>query len=303
GLVTWRQQGLRAALAPRMLAFGAIALVPCVLFFWHAARLHTQYGNTFGVISGGDSKWGGPTWWFDPHFYAELARIDLWQTFGVGGSVLAVLGLWLWRCDSFRAVVLIWFGVIFVYYLIIARYASNETSATHYHIFTAVPAALAVGAGAAGLNDLCRQHGWSVQGVALVVLLPVMLIVQQVRRDWLVGLLEELPVFRAAGVELARLSAPEDLAIVTSTSSRISRGVTDNFEDPRVLYYAWRHGRMLPADELRAEELHRLLGIGARWVVVFDEVLPQAQPDFLAALADLEVAARGADFTIYRVRA
>lgn len=301
-LLVWRRRGLRAVFAPRMLAFAAVALLPAVAFYAHAAGLHLHYGNTFGVISGGDFKWGGPSWWFDPRFYLALLRIDGWLALGLGGCLLAGIGLLARRSRSFRFVVPAWIGVVFVYYLIVARYASDETAATHYHLFGVVPTSLAAGAGAVMLPRWLRRHDWPRTVAAAVAgLLVLAMCAQQWRRDWRFAHSTIDPTLRTAGQALAALSQPDDLVVVTASSTRIAHGVIDNFEDPRVLWYAWRRGRILPADELTGARLRTDLRIGAEWLVVLDAVLPRARADFEAALHELPVAVRGDGFTIYHV--
>src|SRR5262245_3040929 len=127
GILAWRQGGLRRALGRQMLAFGAIALLPAFAYYAHAAWLHVQYGNSFGVISGGDSKWGNPSWWFDPVFYRTVLRIDVLYGMGYAGSLLAVLALVRGRPRPLRFVCAAWLLVLFVYYLIVARYAGHES--------------------------------------------------------------------------------------------------------------------------------------------------------------------------------
>lgn len=52
--------GSRSLLRPKLIVFGLVSLLPAAAYYAHAAAIHLAYGNTFGVISGGDSKWGNP---------------------------------------------------------------------------------------------------------------------------------------------------------------------------------------------------------------------------------------------------
>lgn len=57
--------------------FGVISLLPGILWYLHARDIFLQYGNTFGIISGGDSKFGNLlNYWLSPRFYQFLIQQD-----------------------------------------------------------------------------------------------------------------------------------------------------------------------------------------------------------------------------------
>ncbi|MEZ5321894.1 MAG: glycosyltransferase family 39 protein [Microthrixaceae bacterium] len=47
----------------RVVVVGVASLAPVAAWYVHGHRLYERYGNTFGVISGGDSKWGASEPW------------------------------------------------------------------------------------------------------------------------------------------------------------------------------------------------------------------------------------------------
>ena len=304
GILAWRRGGLRCALGRQMLAFGAIALLPAIAYYAHAAGLHVQYGNSFGVISGGDSKWGNPSWWFDPVFYRTLLRIDVLYGMGYAGTLLAVLALLCGRPRPLRFVCGAWLLVLFVYYLIVARYAGHESRGIQYHVYVAVPLALATAGGAAVAHRLLRARRRGPQWLphALVALLVLGMAAQQWRNHvrWLQ--LPQQDVFLRAGRALAAVSAPTDCVVVTSTDVAVQDGVVNNFEEPKVMFHAWRRGRILPADRLAAANLQTAVEeTGARYLVVVDSVVAGAAADFRRVIAAAEVAASGDGFHVYRV--
>ena len=304
GILAWRKGGMRCALGRQMLSFGAIALVPAIAYYAHAASLHVHYGNSFGVISGGDSKWGNVTWWSDPVFYRTLLRIDVLYGVGYAGTLLAVFALLRARPRALRFACAAWLLVLLVYYMIVARYAGHESRGIQYHVYVAVPLALATGGGAAAAHRLLRsiRRGTPWLPHALVALLVLGMAGQQWRNHvrWLQ--LPQEDVFLRAGRALAAVSAPTDSVVVTSTDVAVQDGVVNNFEEPKVMFHAWRRGRILAADRLAAANLQAAVeDTGARFLVVIDSVVAGATDDFRRAIAALEVVAHGDGFHVYRV--
>ena len=84
------RRGWRSLFGPKLLAFAGISLLPPAAYYAHAASIYLTYGNTFGVIVGGDSKWGTLAWRLDPHFYWNLAFIEAAWILGPVGTVLAI---------------------------------------------------------------------------------------------------------------------------------------------------------------------------------------------------------------------
>jgi 4-amino-4-deoxy-L-arabinose transferase-like glycosyltransferase len=121
-----------------------ISLLPGLLWYLHARNLYLMYGNTFGIISGGDSKFDNLRYWFSPSFYASLVSIDLNWIFAIGGILPFTIGIILaWRKQQPSVLV---FGAItqLLYYLFIPRYTSF---AVYYHIYLLPFASLALGLG------------------------------------------------------------------------------------------------------------------------------------------------------------
>ena len=60
---------------------GVICLLPGALYYWHAHNLYLEYGNTFGLLSGGDSKFGNFYYWLSPRFYKGIAIAEVTLVF------------------------------------------------------------------------------------------------------------------------------------------------------------------------------------------------------------------------------
>jgi 4-amino-4-deoxy-L-arabinose transferase-like glycosyltransferase len=300
--VIWivQQRGVRALLSPAVLAFGVLSLAPAVLWFAHAAQIHHDYGNTFGVVSGGDSKWGSWAIWRQGAFWAELLRLDVTGTVGYAGLALALVSLW----SPARRSLWPWLAVILLYYAIVARYAGTENRGAQYHVYAAVPWSLAMAVGAAQLGSTLRSHARGTQALAAVavgVLIAAML-GQQWRSNVRFLELPKRDLYVRAGTALALVSQPQDRVVVTSADAAVIDGVDNNFQEPKVFCYAWRRGRVLARDQLDLAQLEAAeRAIEARWLVVLDEVLPDVAPSFAGALREAEVAVREPGFTIYRI--
>ncbi|MEP7189543.1 MAG: glycosyltransferase family 39 protein, partial [Roseiflexaceae bacterium] len=92
-LMTMHRSGWRAL--KRWDIWGAVflSLLPAVLYFTHARNLYLQYGNTFGLLSGGDSKFPHPSALLSPGLYIALLRLETKWVFGGAGALLYAMGL------------------------------------------------------------------------------------------------------------------------------------------------------------------------------------------------------------------
>jgi hypothetical protein len=217
---------------------------------------------------------------------------------GNAGAALAVLALLRTRSFALAA----WFCVLVLYYVIVARYAGAEQRGPQYHVYAAVPLALATAMGAGALWGIVRArwprrpnlaHG----AAALAVLLAL---AQQWRSNVLLFAVRS-DVFLRAGRALAEVAAPDDRVVVTSTDVAVEDGVDNNFEEPKVLFHAWRRGRVLARDRLNATDLRRAMDrCRAHWLVVLDEVQAFETADFRAAVATFEVVRQGDGYRVLR---
>ncbi len=294
------RRGWRSLWSRPMLLFGSVALAPVAAYYAHAASLHRVYGNSFGVISGGDSKWGSWEQWSDPALYGRLLSFDVYYGMGYAGTALVVLGLLFARC-GLRGHLLRWLAVLVVYYLIVARYAGHESRGLHYHVYAVVPLALALAAGAQSARRIVatalpnnRWLPW------FFVLVPVFgMGLQQWRSNARLLQMPREDVYLRAGQALAAISTRADLVLVTSGDVAFDRGTVNNHEDPKVMFHAWRRGRQLPRDELTAARLQREQAIcSARYLVVLEHVLADAEADFGAKIAGMPLVVEGEGFRI-----
>jgi hypothetical protein len=244
----------------------AVVLAIVVAFLLHARRLHFLHGNTFGSISGGDSKFPRPRDLVSPSTLLALARMTV--VWGTGWAAVAAATLLVWKRRIGAEEKALALGAAAMG-LVSLRYASHKFGA-HYHIPSALLGAWLVARAAGALPDLFRRWRAAPRvATAAVVSFAIVLAGLQLAR----GLHEihaltpepETPL----GHALARLVRPGDLVVVRSRApARDERWDTDNnFEDPRVLYLARARGWVLPCDLAGAEPVSSRAARGARYYV------------------------------------
>jgi 4-amino-4-deoxy-L-arabinose transferase-like glycosyltransferase len=295
-LVQARRQGWRAWFRPQALTFAAIALLPAALYYAHAASIHATYGNSFGVISGGDSKWGRADELLRPGFHLGLLDMDVRGTVRGLGLPFALAAVLAPPSRALRALGLTALGVLWVYYCIVGRYAGFAPRGLHYHLYAALPWALLTAAGISALaRRLPRRSGLVALGLTAVIAAY-----QISASRWLWTARNDLRL--RAGQALAAVSDPGETAVVLSHDVARDGAVRNNFEEPDVLFHAWRRGRVLARDEQSAAGLRRVLGADARWFVNFPALNASAATDFGPALLELAgLVVRGEGFELFRV--
>lgn len=261
---------------PEVWAAWALMIVMLATFMWHAHNLFVQYGNTFGVLSGGDSKVPKLRHLLIPGVYRQAATTVLAWGFGILGTLAFVAALLRARVDA-----AIWglFVASLAWTFIALRYVCNASwGGVHYTIVCAVLAAHCVASMVPHAADSLRSKRWT-YAVGALAAVGALVFTIGMRRKGMTPTHEAEQVI-AAGHELAALSKPEDLVIVRS-----SRFVFDpfwstpsNYQDPRVFYTANRHGWVLGRDETDPAILGNLAKKGARFYIEPGEGYVDEQP-------------------------
>jgi 4-amino-4-deoxy-L-arabinose transferase-like glycosyltransferase len=262
---------------PSVYAAGVAALIAPAAWLWHAAQLHAQYGNTFGVISGGDSKWGSLALWLSPAFYGGNLRSEVLFVYGVVGVPLAVLGaVWAWKRKPAALPLMVAGAVsLLVYYFATGRYSGSDLG-IQYHVYSLPYAAIATGLGLAVAARRLRPRvpAAAYGGMALATVLALSVQSVNVFAD---SLTDRSGSLGACAAALAEVSKPGDLVVVGTTSTTTMSGVTNNYQEPVVFYQADRKGWSLAADQQMPKRLVSDVRQGARFLVEPDPRL--APPD------------------------
>ncbi|GAA1319504.1 ArnT family glycosyltransferase [Pseudonocardia xinjiangensis] len=267
---------------PSLYLAGVAALVAPALWLWHGARLHAEYGNTFGVLSGGDSKWGSLALWFSPAFYLGNLKTETIFVYGLVGVPLAVLGVvWLWRRRSAGTPTgsvfpLVVGGVValVVYYFAVGRYSSSDLG-IQYHIYSLPYAAICTGAGLGAAAEWLRPR-LSATVFAVVSGLAVVALGAQSVNVLAESLRSSAGAFGTCADALTQVSAPGQLVVVGTTSRSVENGVPNNYQEPVIFYLADRKGWSLAADQQDPALLAQYRQEGARFYVAPDSDLVPA---------------------------
>ena len=242
----------------------AIVLVG-IAYLLHARGLFQAYGNTFGLLSGGDRKTPLPEHLLHPGLFLAAARVDL--TWGIGwvGFVALLVQLQRRRLPDLLLVGLL---VGQAAWLVASlRYSMNSLFGSHYHLFGGVVAAWAVGTTLADGPTSRRLHRLLVL-LLLAVGLGQGALAFGARRRAARNDPNGDPIF-VIGERLRAVAAPGDRVIVRSRAGEYEPAwkTRNNYEDPSVFYVAGVRGWVLPIDAVDPDRIVRWRAEGARFFV------------------------------------
>jgi hypothetical protein len=288
----------RALRDPRLWLGWILVLSLVVVYLLHARELYQTSGNTFGVLSGGDSKLPAldrlaePASWRELGRYAVLWGITLPSLLAIAILFVVAIGrlvrLARRRASSAAAaapppafgpeVIALAFAAIALDVLAF-RYTSGPFG-THYHLPHAVLGATLVARAVAAVRPIAHAASSIVPtpsaATSSLTALPTAHLPRAVIRLLLLGFLalsafaahrsvqflRTLPAQRETelGLALSRLAPPQTRVAVRARAEHFNLEwrTINNFEDPRVFYLSRTYGWVLPNDLLGAEAVTRL---------------------------------------------
>lgn len=283
--------GWTLVLARRRLADPMLWLVivgaPAVVAAWlvHGAHLHAETGLSFGVVSGGDTKFPGLGQLLDPAIYGSLVE----TTAKFGFSVLAMAGLLvalvLRRFDRSDLVLLL---AMLAGLLVSLRYSHTEALGPQYHAFAAAVGGWFVGR--AFPEPPTQETGPAVLGFWASCLVVLGASVGQTyfsakEQRGMRNVVNEHPIVAVAHEARAMI---EPGALIVARSDKVRYDTewarNQNCEDPRFFYLARVRGWILAREEFTAERLAHLHRAGARYV--YDLLPEENEPAAAAWLKD-----------------
>jgi len=247
----------------------AVILILLGLHLAHAQRLYAESGNTFGVLSGGDSKLPRLSHLLTPGLYVQVViQATLW---GAGpAGVLALIACLVLRRNTALLLALVAGNAVWT--LLALRYTSSSAG-TLYHILGAVLAAHAV----ATLGDVLVPYNRVLAPALLGLVLSVWLAKSASYRFHLLTAPWDEPSI-VAGDTLRRFAKPRDIVVVRSVEPGYDAywNTPNNFQDPRVFYRSNTRGFPLPLDDLDPKSISTSAAQGARFYI--ETIPPQPSP-------------------------
>jgi hypothetical protein len=238
-----------------------------------ARSVYVEYGNTFGVLSGGDSKFPRLEHLLVPRLYLKAAFNSI--RWGVGAvGALAVVSAIARRSYSVAVVALL--AGVGAWTLIALRYTTFP-GGNHYHVLGAVLAAQATAHVLSTLPEV-RWRSFAVTFAALVIAVQMAnsFGARLVSREhpW-----DALPV--ALSAALTKHSRPGDLIVSRSFGVRYDHywKTVSNFEDPRIFYLSRTRGWPIGFENSNPIELENARAQGARFYVELIERPPMPALD------------------------
>ena len=256
---------------------GLLSLLPGVLWYYHARNLYLQYGNTFGLFSGGDSKFGALADIFSVHFYFALIKLETIWVFAGVGVIVFTIGLIASLARPRQPILVHAVIAMVIYYMIVARY-SRESWGVQYHLFAVPFAALGVGL---GLEWVFRR----VKRTARTVVAASFVVCTVLGSGYLYGRMLSV-ADNQLGDHLIQCAAqvrnlvPSDQRVIVSTTSLSEiNGVPNNYQEPTIFFYANRYGWSLPANWHSVEMVERYRRAGGRYFVIYSAELYHANAE------------------------
>jgi 4-amino-4-deoxy-L-arabinose transferase-like glycosyltransferase len=296
------QAVLCALLRPDLLRSGrlwlgwGVVLAVVAAHLLHARQLYLDYGNTFGVLSGGDNKLPGLDALVSPRLWFGVASFEIVWGIGVLGAVAVVVRI-VSRTLSSEEIALA--AAALGSSALAFRYTSGPFG-THYHLPHVVLGGWLVARAVADLAahpSARRRLGRA--AVGCVMLANVVLYARAVRS------MTQLPpaAETTVGAQLGSVVAPGTLVAVRARAPRYDPEwrTINNFEDPRVFYVSRTKGWVLANDQPGAAPLAEVAAQGARYYAHVNQVDPD--PELRAWLRDnAELVSTTEAGAVYRLR-
>jgi 4-amino-4-deoxy-L-arabinose transferase-like glycosyltransferase len=249
-----------------------------VLHLGHARSIYLEYGNTFGVLSGGDSKIPRLEHLLVPSLLLRAAINSVMWGVGVPGAVAVVAAIVLRRKNSAPIAALVVANAVWT--LVALRYTSRA-GGNHYHLLGAVLAAQAIAMTLASLAmPRVRTYARVLAVCALALAMERSLSIRAWTRH---NVWDQSAV--AVAKALQRHSQRGDLIVVRSVAVQYDTywKTISNFEDPRVFNMTRTHGWPIGKEVTDPSTIDHAFRQGARFYVEPEE--RPAMPAFDAWLA------------------
>lgn len=289
GVLLWQKHGSKIFKQSKVWLFGAISLLPALIWYRHAKNLWNNYGNSLGVSN--EYHWIGADFFTNPYFIEGILRSEIlyvWLIFGLISGIFAV-----WRGFGETGVKhsLLWLASAFVFYILTVRTAADEW-ANYYHIFSIPPAALLFGFGAQKLWEYMQGFAnfFSEQSVLqkltkIVVILAVsvsiggafLLEVRQIRANFKERRIKDKSL--ACAEKIAPLLQKDGLILVSGGNCFDADGFQTAYNASFTFYWLERKGFNICVEEQSLEKVREFSSKGAKYFLAEKSLLAK-KPNF-----------------------
>lgn len=263
--------GLKVWKVPIVWLLGILILLPVVVWYWHAYTLYLEYHNTFGILSGGYSKFATAAILVDPTFYGDtLLRIVMYHLTPCVFAVF-VYGMVTPGKNPLRYVAHVWAGAAVLSFLVAARGAVDG----HYQYVLPIVPPAAVLAGFGTVLVIKKLQSWSISRSRLSTVYSMLAFL------FLAGVASGESLYRSrdrfstpgwendqrTGLAVGRVTAPGSLIVVVDTQMDAFTPET-SMTPPNVFYFSDRYGWYVSLGWLNQEWIEQLRVKGARYLAV-----------------------------------
>jgi 4-amino-4-deoxy-L-arabinose transferase-like glycosyltransferase len=269
--------------------FGIATLLPVLIWYAHAHSLYRDFGNTFGILSGGYNKFAHADLLLSPEFYILMIKRISLSVVSPVVVLCAVAGLLSKPEARVRGIMGVWIGSLLFYTLLVAE---GNKDMIYYQLPWLPPLALLGSSGFfAGLAWLTNSERigrglkrWC--GLLFASALCVGAVGVAIRAEWVpITVVEKEARLRALAHQVKAATPPTSLIVVASSYGDDKTPETID-TPPQVFFFSERRGWYLALAWLTPQRLDQLRSEGAGYVVVADddvEIL-RNQPSRLDAL-------------------
>jgi len=233
----------------RFWLFGLLVLAGPGIWYYHAHRFYVQYGNTFGIIFGGSSKFGSKELLVSPAFYSLVGSRMMRYVFTPLVSLFVVLGCVTWEKKVNANLFRVWTLGVLLYQIVAAK---GSYYGIQYLMPILPPGAIVASAAVFSMFKNAGQYGPLRKlagirfGSAIAPMLFALLVVAS--GVWYMRILQYMEGFdharRHIGLTVAQVTRPDSRIIVCSTTDDefSARSPDQLSSSPQIFYYSDRKG-------------------------------------------------------------
>ena len=254
--------------------FGIFSLLPVVLWYTHAHNLYVEYGNTFGILSGGYNKFARAELLLGSEFYILMAKRILLSVSAPAVFLFFLHGVFLRPANRIASVLHAWVISLVIYTLLIAE--GNKDMIYYQLPWLPVLAIF----GSVGFFSLLKHierasfvESPARQRVALVVVCCLIALsaiggAERAMRVPIAALENEARIKTHA--EEVRRATPEGSLIIAVSSYGNEKTPTTIDTPPQMFFFSGRHGWYLALAWVTPKTIDSLTTDGASCLVLCD---------------------------------